>query len=160
MKMRVMLLSFLGGAALVACERPGPNDGDGEKRAPANTITELPLKRGFYVMNDTACGNASNATLLLIRAGGMNGARDACDFSLIERTGPTSYRAAVACTDIQGGGVETSTYLYEILDSAQFSYGTEGSDYRSHFRYCEQSSLPDPWRDNDISNLIGEGDAQ
>lgn len=116
----------------------------------------MPLNRGFYVMSDTACGDASNATLLLIRRGGMNGTRDACDFRSIEQTGPTSYRAEVACIGIQGGAAEQSTYRYEIPGSVQFSYGTEHSDYRSHFHYCEQSSLPDPWRDNDISDLLGE----
>jgi len=157
--MRVLLLSFVA-AALVACGQSGPADRMGDKGASANEIGELPLKRGFYVMHDTACGNASSATLLLIHSGGMNGARDACDFKSIEQTGPAVYRVALACKEIQRGVIEPSTYVYEIPDLTQFRYGTEGSDYRSHFRYCEQSSLPDPWRDNDISDLIGGGAGQ
>jgi len=151
--MRRLLLTFVSGA-LAACSQSAPVGGTAGEAA--NSLSELPLKRGFYVMSDTACGNASNATLLLIRADGMNAARTSCDFKSIEQTGATSYRAAVVCNDIQGGVPEQSIYLYEIPDSAQLSYGSEDSDYRSQFRYCEQSSLPDPWRDNDISDLIGE----
>jgi hypothetical protein len=154
MRMKFLLVSFVAGA-LVACSPSGPADGVGETAAAASRVSELPLRRGFWVMSDTACGDASTATLLLVHAGGMNGARDACDFRSIEQTGPTSYRAAMACDGIQGAGAEPLTYLFEVADHAHFSYGTEGSDYRSHFRYCEQSSLPDPWRDNDISDLLG-----
>jgi len=153
--MRILLLLPVAGV-LIACGQPRTGDASDESPAPAKTVDELPLQRGFYVESDTACTNASNATLLLIRRAGMDGARDACDFTLIEQTGPTSYRAAGVCKEIQSGNVEPSTYLYEIADTSQFSYGSEDSDYRSQFRYCEQSSLPDPWRDNDISDLLGE----
>jgi len=62
----------------------------------------------------------------------------------------------MTCKDIQDRDTGPSTHIYEIPDTAQFSYRTEDSDYRSHFRFCEQSSLPDHWRDNDLSDLIGE----
>jgi hypothetical protein len=154
--MRILLLSLVAGA-LFACGQPGTTDGTGDNGASSGVVVELPLRRGFYVMSDTACGNASNATLLLIRRAGVNGAHAACDFESIEQTGPTSYRAAITCRYIQGGEPEASTNVYEIPDSAQFTYGTEDSDYRSHYRYCEQSSLPEPWRDNDVSDLVDEG---
>jgi hypothetical protein len=95
--MRRLLLTFVCGA-LVACGQSAPAGGTGDEAA--NSLSELPLERGFYVMSDTACGNASNATLLLIRADGMNGARTSCDFKSIEQTRATSYRAAVVCNDI------------------------------------------------------------
>lgn len=155
----IMLLPLLGGLLLVGCDRSGSADSGGENPAPASSLTELPLKRGFYVTTDTACGKASNATLLLLHAGGMNGARTVCDFESIEETAPANYRVVAACKDIQYGEIERTVYHYEISDSAQFSYRTEDSDFRSGYRYCEQSSLPDPWRDNDISDLIG-GDAK
>jgi hypothetical protein len=148
---------LLTAGVLCACGQSETGARPVERSVPADTIAELPLQRGFYVMSDTSCGEASNATLMLIRRGGVNWARSACDFQAIEKAGPTSYRATVACTDIQRGEIESSTYLFEIPDATQFSYGTEDSDYRTHFRHCEQSSLPDPWRDNDISDLIGEG---
>ena len=147
--MRLLLLTLVAGVLAFAHSAPVAKGG------PANTIAELPLKRGFYVTSDTACDNASNATLLLVHADGMNGARTACDFKWIEQIGSTSYRTAMVCTDIQGEEPEHSTCVYEIPDSTQFSYGSEDSDYRRRFHYCEQSSLPEPWRDNDISDLIG-----
>jgi hypothetical protein len=153
--MRFSLL-LLPAGVLFACGEAGTGDEAVKMAAPANTVVELPLQRGFYVMSDTSCSNASNATLLLIHRAGMNGARDACVFESIEQIGPTSYRAVMMCRNLQGQGPELATNVYEIPDAAQFIYGTKASDYRSHFRYCEQSSLPDPWRDNDISDLVGE----
>jgi len=154
-QMRVLLLLLVTGG-LFACGQPGTGAGAGENAEQANRGDDLPLQRGFYVASDTACGSASTATLLLIRSGGMNGARDACDFRSIEQAGPASYRVVVACATMHGEAQELLTYRFEITDTTQFSYGTEGSDHRSYFRYCEQSSLPDPWRDNDISDLLGD----
>lgn len=145
-------LSLLTAGALSACGQSAPGDQPAGDTVSSSAIVELPLQRGFYVMSDTPCGEASNATLLLIRRDGMNWARSACDFESIGQAGPTSYRAVLACMDIQGGEIESWTVLVEITDATQFSYGSEDSDYRTHYRYCEQSSLPDPWRDNDISD--------
>jgi len=152
--MKTAFTILVAACALAGCEGNAPaGNGAGAK---GNIVTELPLKRGFYVASDTACGQASNATLLLVHRDGINGSRDACVFRSVEQTGPTSYRAVVVCNNIQGGEAESSTNVYEIPDATRFSYGAEDSDYRSHLRYCEQSSLPDPWRDNDISDLLGE----
>jgi hypothetical protein len=152
--MKTPLTILVAACALAGCDGNAPaGNGAG---ATGNIVTELPLKRGFYIVSDTACGQASNATLLLVHRDGINGSRNACNFKSIEQTGPTSYRAVVVCKNIQGGEAESSTNVYEIPAATQFSYGAEGRDYPSHFRYCEQSSLPDPWRDNDISDLLGE----
>jgi hypothetical protein len=151
--MRTAFTILVAACALAGCGDVGPGNGAG---ATGNIVTELPLKRGFYVASDTACGRASNATLLLVHRDGINGSRDACEFRSVEQTGPTSYRAVAICNSIHVGEAESSTSVFEIPDATQFSYGAEDSDYRSHLRYCEQSSLPDPWRDNDISDLVGE----
>lgn len=151
--MKAAFMILVSACALAGCADHAPG---GEFHGTAgNIVTELPLKRGFYVVSDTACGQASNATLLLVHRDGINGSRSACDFEVIEQAGPTSYRAVAVCMNIQGGEAESSTNVYEIPDATRFSYGAEGRDYRSHFRYCEQSSLPVPWRDNDISDLLG-----
>ena len=142
--MRVVTLALIA-VVLAACGESAPPGGGSPEAG-------LPLTRGFYVMNDIACADASNATLLLVHSGGVNGSRDACEFRSIAQTGPTSYRAVTTCRDIQGRSTEVSTQLYEIPEPTTFSYGMEGSDYRSHFRYCAQASLPDPWRDIDLSD--------
>lgn len=48
----------------------------------------------------------------------------------------------MAIYTLQGEEAFTFTFTSE--------YGWEGSA-----RHCPQSSLPEPWRDNDISDLIG-----
>jgi hypothetical protein len=120
-------------------------------------LTGLPLKRGFYVANGTACAAASNATLLLVHRDGIRGSRDACTFGTIERTGPTSYRVTEQCADIQAGpdSAGTARVGWEIPDDASFR-STSDAGWQRHARYCEQSSLPDPWRDSDISDLVDE----
>lgn len=148
--------TFLIAAAylLAACERSPPTANGSRADAAVN---ELPLKRGFYVASDTACAAASNATLLLVRRDGFNGARDSCDFKTIQRIGPKSYRVAAACADLQAGrdSGETQVIDWEVPDDATFSSRSDAGWQRS-FRHCEQSSLPDPWRDNDIRDLIGQ----
>jgi hypothetical protein len=154
-----LLPVLLTAGVLGACGQSGTGERPVDSTAPPDTIVELPLQRGFYVMSDTSCGEASNATLLLVHRSGINWVRTACEFESIRQAGAKSYRAALACKDIQGGEIQSSTYYFEIPDAMQFSYGTEDSDYRSHFRYCQQSSLPDPWSDNDISEkaVLHEG---
>jgi len=116
----------------------------------------LPLQRGFYVASDTACEAASNATLLLFRGDGFNGSRDGCDFKTIEQTGPQNYRVTEHCADFQAGPDSATTQIvdYRLSDSTRFT-SKSNDGWERDFRYCEQSSLPEDWRDNDISDLIG-----
>jgi hypothetical protein len=112
-------------------------------------VKSLPLKRGFYVASGTPCGNASNATLMLVPRESINWSRDVCTFSGIQKIGPTSYRLSARCSD---GGPSTMTF--EVPSDTAFTLNYEGGG-DSSVRYCEQSSLPDPWRDNDVSDLMG-----
>lgn len=122
---------------------------------PAVTLSTLPLERGFYVASDTACGAASSATLLLYRGDGFNGARDTCEFQSIEQTGSNSYRVIERCHVLQEGPDNATTEVadWTLPDDSSFISVSE-TGWQRNFRHCEQSSLPDPWRDNDISQLI------
>ena len=134
------------GAAAVAASATNPT---GER------VSELPLKRGFYVASDTPCEQASNATLLLLRRDGIGGARDSCDFTQIERVGDTTYRVTERCGDLMNpDDSETYVVTWEIPDDTSFSTVREDG-WSSGARHCEQSRLPDPWRDNDISDVTG-----
>lgn len=120
-------------------------------------VATLPLKPGFYVSSDTPCGQASNATLQLLGKQGFGGSRDNCVFKSIEKIGPARYRVTEECSS--GGeawGTEEelshSVTLYDIPDSKSYSATGDGG-YKSSARYCPQSSLPEPWRDNDIGGL-------
>lgn len=136
-------------AAAATAPNPAP-----EPEKPAS-VASLPLKRGFYVASDTPCGQASNATLTLLRRDGFGGSRDFCEFAKIEKAGAASCRITEKCGDLQAGPDSefTQAVAWEIPGDTQFRRKTD-SGWESSARYCAQSSLPEPWRDNDISDLI------
>ncbi len=70
---------------LAACNNPTDT---ASPEAAGNSVSELPLKRGFYVASDTPCEQASNATLQLLRRDGVGGARDFCEFKQILEIAP------------------------------------------------------------------------
>jgi hypothetical protein len=131
-------------------------DGAVEAATPARAATaaSLPLKRGFYVAADTPCGSASNATLQLVRRDGINVSRMACDFKRIEQTGATTYRVTEECRELtRDDPGETLVRTYDVANDSRFKVtGSDGQAYSA--RYCAQSSLPAPWRNNDIRDLI------
>jgi len=112
-------------------------------------VAELPLKRGYYVMADTPCREASNATIALVRRDGIS----ECGFTRIESLGEDRYRVHQYCHPREP--VEPVEYVlagddrYRIGEDATDEYGQP-----TGFRICAQRSLPDPWRDNDISDVL------
>jgi hypothetical protein len=114
----------------------------------------LPLDRGYYVAEGTPCGRASNATLQLLRRDGIGGARDFCRFLRIEPAGPNRYRVTQSCGEMQGGGpAETMTVTYETPSRTAYRM-TSTDGWSAAARLCTQSSLPAPWRNNDIRDLV------
>ncbi|MEX6725661.1 hypothetical protein [Parapedomonas caeni] len=124
-----------------------------DKAPETATVAALPLKRGYYVASDTPCGQASNATTLLLRRDGIGGARDFCAFRTIEQTGPATYRVTEACGDVQDNSPpETGVTTYTLTgDTAFTSRSMNGREHRA--RYCAQSSMPPDFRANDISDV-------
>lgn len=115
----------------------------------------LPIRTGYYVNTEVECGGASNATLALVRRDGIS----ACEFTRIDRTADARYRVAERCHDHQAPPGSEGAYFgieqdYEVLGDGRyrivFEYGGT-----SEFRFCPQDTLPEPWRDNDISDLVG-----
>ena len=152
------ILRPLPAVALLWLAAGGSNDPADSQPSIAAAPVTLPLQRGFYVASDTACGAASNATLLLFRGDGFSGSHDSCDFKTIERTGPQTYRVTEHCDDFQAGPDSATTQLvdYRLPDDTRFiSKSNDG--WERDFRYCQQSSLPQDWRDADISELTGTG---
>jgi len=152
-----MALACILAAVCASCDAAGdaPAATDAPPAAEAQVVDELPLRRGYYVRTDDECGTASNATLALVRRDGITG----CSFSRIERIGESRYRVGVSCAvraAPPGQEHERDEYTneYEILaeDRYRVTY-----DYGEtvEFRFCPQQSLPDSWRDNDISDVTG-----
>ena len=141
------LLPACGSQAASSSAEPGA--------AIAETVVEaLPLQPGFFVSTDVACANASNATLLLHYPGGADGARENCSFNRIVRTGEGRYRVTQVCTDIQSGHSESSTADFDIKSPTAYSAVNTTYDWSHSARHCPQSQLPEPWRSNDISDVV------
>ncbi len=118
-------------------------------------VMALPLKRGYYVASDTPCGKASNATTMLLRRDGIGGSRDFCAFRKIEQTGPATYQVTEACGDLQDSGPpDIQSVTYTIGADDRFT-SESASGWKRDARYCAQSAMPEDWRANDISDIIG-----
>lgn len=57
------------------------------------------------------------------------------------------------CKELARETSETDVRIYEVADDSSFkSFFPDETSYQA--RYCAQSSLPAPWRNNNISDLI------
>ena len=157
---RALALACSVSAMLAACgaqadapagATPAPSAETTGAHGDTAVVDGLPLRRGYYVRVEDACGEASRATLALVRRDGMSG----CSFDRIERIGEGRYRATETCQEVQGP--QPSTYEveqeYEVLAEDRYRVNFEGGG-SSEFRFCPQDSLPEPWRDNDISDVL------
>lgn len=150
------ITAFLPAVMLAACGQDAASAaGAPTKSGAAEASSGLPLKRGYYVASDTPCARASNATVLLLRRNGVGGARDFCEFRKIERLAPNTYRVTEACGDLQDQappevGVTTYTLSGDTAFTSKNAHGWAHSA-----RYCAPSSLPSPWRENDIRDVTG-----
>lgn len=75
----------------------GNNAGPAGSAGPG--LKSLPLQHGYFVASDTACSDASNATLMLVSTDGINSSRTFCDYASVEQASPTQFRATLSCTD-------------------------------------------------------------
>ncbi|MEZ5798916.1 MAG: hypothetical protein R3D63_16455 [Paracoccaceae bacterium] len=117
---------------------------------PALAQTNLAL--GFYVDSTVGCANASNATLALLHRTGLNSARTDCTFTGFTAIGHNIYRYTETCTEIPTGTSYDSTGNIELLTAESFRIFAE--DWETTMAYCPQSALPEPWRDNDLTDLL------
>lgn len=117
------------------------------------TVTTLPLKTGYYVTSTTPCGEASNATTMLVRRSGISGARDFCEFTRIEQIGPRDFRVLERCSVlIEESPPETNVVLYTLHSDTSFTSTNEhGGVFDT--RHCAQEDMPWPWRENDLTDL-------
>ncbi len=120
--------------------------------AVAQGANSLPLQRGFYVAKATACGHASNATLMLVARDGLAVSMVRKIFTRVEKTGPTTYQITQVEEDMEGRRSAPRVQVYEVPNRTSFSFRNQYGT--SQFRYCAQSSLPVPWRTRDIRALI------
>lgn len=120
----------------------------------AEPVAELPLHPGYYVNAQIDCGAADNSSLYLVRRDGISSAAATCTISLINQTGPTRYEVTDNCTELASGSeLGEATVLYDIPDDRSYGY-IDGETVVGMNRYCAQDDLPEPFRSNDISDLL------
>lgn len=117
-------------------------------------VESLPLERGFFVRQGTPCGEASNATLTLHTGSGINAAQASCGFTRIEKTGDNTYTATEECYFIRAGESFSDTLHITVESRTAYSQATAGDESTWRARHCAQSSLPEPWRNNDLSEYL------
>lgn len=113
---------------------------------------ELPLARGFYVDAGVGCAGASNATLALLKKDGLNSSRTDCAFTGLTDRGDGTIAFTEHCSEIGTDSSYDSEGMLEILGPDRFRLFGEG--WETTFQHCPQDSLPEPWRNNDIADLI------
>ena len=134
---------------------PAPTD-NGEQPEPTpgvSVLESLPLQRGYFVEQGTPCGSASNASVTLHTGHGINAAQANCELTGIEKTGDNRYAARETCYFIRGGE-QSRQVNYTINDRTSYSENDPQSEREYSARHCPQVSLPEPWRSNDLSDLL------
>lgn len=117
------------------------------------SAAELTLRRGFYVASDTTCGEASNATLALLHRKGLNAAREDCVFDEVRQLAKDRYRVTEQCSEIGTGESVRYVVEWQVLSTRSFRRRLENGTV-VEMRWCEQSTLPQAWRDIDLDEAI------
>lgn len=126
-----------------------------ERAAEPEVVATLPLQRGFYVRDGETCAQASNVNLVLHHGKGINtGPQAHCTFIRIERGQDGHYTATERCTELQGGTHEDNRLQLVVLSDTRFR-STNEFDWTYEAQHCPQPQLPEPWRSNDISDILG-----
>ena len=121
--------------------------------APGVRVATLPLEPGYYVASDTPCDKASNATVSLLRRTGIGGARDFCEFTTIEQTGPSTYRVTQSCQELQPGGATSIAVVTYVLSGHARFFSRSDQGWCHSARRCAPSTMPPEWRQNEIREL-------
>ncbi len=113
----------------------------------------LPIRRGYYVLEEVPCGQASNATLRLYDGVSFGQAHMECKAPSSKHLASGPFQITSQCRDTEGRGGPWKKLIstYKILGETKFvalSEPTQGT-----FRYCRQSDLPSPWDLNDLSTI-------
>jgi hypothetical protein len=124
-----------------------PESADGTRGVKAGDI--VPLKRGYYVSSNVPCNKASNASLSLFTGKSFS---DWCKVVSNKKINDTTYAIKSKC-QIRDESLSISS-KYVILSPVEYKETNQNGEFQS--RYCEQSQLPDPWRDNDIKDIVSK----
>jgi hypothetical protein len=122
---------------------------------PPEPSQALPLERGYYVIADTECGRASNATISLFDGHSLGSAHTECRTPTIQMTSEDSYRIIDVCRTTQVENARWQAEETTIVVKSRIEFIATTPFGKFHYRYCKQSDLPDPWSHVDINLLSG-----
>ena len=123
---------------------------------PALAADLLPLQRGFYVATDTACGEASDATIILYNGTSFGAAHAQCRKWSSHKQPDGTYQVTRSCRTIDGNRSrrEKTTSSYELFSHTEFAETNQFGKFT--FRHCRQSQLPSDWRVVNLGKNGGE----
>jgi hypothetical protein len=137
--------------ALMLAAGCSPDTGDDTLAASADRLS---LRVGFYVASDTACGEASHATLTLFRGDALAGSHDVCVLATITPAGAGRWQVRERCEIREGGWVEhvDQNTTWQLNGDRAYERVAEAG-WTQRARLCPQADLPEPWRHIDLSDL-------
>jgi hypothetical protein len=151
----------------VACGQKAPvfgpvpataDSADVPPKADPSAPVVLPLRTGYYIASEDTCEIASSVSLQLLGRSRISTSHVECTFESIVQRASSTFGVTVRCTDDgkmfgREPFVETRTDTFDVARETQFTIGYDGGGSAT-YQFCEQASLPEPWRTNDISDLI------
>jgi len=117
------------------------------------TAADLLLIPGYYVSSDIPCSDDSNATLQLVTRHQFNWPQQACAIAEEVLATGTVYAVAIDCEETVDFAAERLNITLDIPDDQHYGLAFSG-ETPTRMRYCPQSEMPEPWRSNDLSDLI------
>ncbi|WP_161956797.1 hypothetical protein [Sphingosinithalassobacter portus] len=102
----------------------------------------LPLERGIYVQEGTACGDPPNAAIRIYDGSGLSGsATHACHARILSHDGER-YTVDESCIDTPSGAGRRTTerQTITVADALTFTLATRHDSAR--FRFCPPVELP------------------
>jgi hypothetical protein len=111
----------------------------------AASAAELPLRSGFYTLQDIPCDDASFANVLHVMPGQFELGKDLCT---ITRLAPSqnSLMLTMRCEDRSIGRKSTRSTPIRIIDREHFVFGRRAD---ARYRYCALESMNEEWRTAD-----------
>jgi hypothetical protein len=109
----------------------------------ANAQERLPLERGWYVVEGTPCGRASEATMVLFDGQGFARPGAACLTTGTRREG-ASHVVSSACRALATSEERRFDMHVTVYSRTSFGMGDEAGQRR--YRHCPRNQLPARWQ--------------
>src|SRR5690606_24850594 len=143
-----------------------PGASAGREPAPrAADCGTLPMQYGFYVREGVACSAVEwrpadpDPDIRLIGRRYMSFSdTNACDFTTVKLAGDKAYDVDMHCVHAMGGQEDRYDEHVRLRIESRTRIEIEATEHmggnKARFRHCPQGQLPDPYRGNDIRDIV------